>query len=34
MAVRPQVLDELVEARRREDWKKVGALIDWLDAGR
>ena len=34
LSIRPQALDELVEARRCEDWAKVGGLIDWLDAGR
>jgi hypothetical protein len=34
MAVEPQVLRELVEARRREDWERVGGIVDWLDAGR
>ncbi|MDQ5808752.1 MAG: DUF6027 family protein [Actinomycetota bacterium] len=34
MAIEPQVLTDLVEARRREDWRAVGGLIDWLDAGR
>ena len=28
------VLDELVRARRREDWAAVGGIIDWLDSGR
>lgn len=29
----PAVLSELVAARRAADWEKVGALIDWLEAG-
>lgn len=33
MAVEPLVLRELIDARRREDWKKVGGIIDWLEAG-
>jgi hypothetical protein len=33
MAVEPAVLRELIEARRREDWPKVGGMIDWLEAG-
>ena len=33
MAVEPQVLRELIEARRREDWAKVGGMLDWLEAG-
>lgn len=34
MAIEPRVLQELVEARRREDWKAVAGIVDWLDAGR
>jgi hypothetical protein len=34
MSVEPQVLNELVVARRQEDWLKVAGIIDWLDAGR
>ena len=34
MAIAPPVLDELVEARRREDWVAVAGIVDWLDAGR
>jgi hypothetical protein len=33
LAIGPQVLEELVDARRREDWEKVGGIIDWLEAG-
>ena len=33
MAVEPQVLRELVSARKREDWEKVAGMIDWLEAG-
>lgn len=33
MAVEPQVLRELVDARRREDWDAVGGIVDWLEAG-
>jgi hypothetical protein len=33
LAVEPQVLHELVDARRREDWEAVGGIIDWLAAG-
>ena len=33
MAVEPQVLRELIEARRREDWPAVAGIIDWLEAG-
>jgi len=34
MATEPQVLRQLVEARRRQDWATVGGIIDWLAAGR
>jgi hypothetical protein len=34
MAVEPEVLRDLVEARRREDWDAVAGIVDWLDAGR
>jgi hypothetical protein len=34
MSIRPQVLDQLVDARRREDWATVAGIIDWLEAGR
>jgi hypothetical protein len=30
----PAVLDELIDARGREDWEKVAGIIDWLEAGR
>jgi len=33
MAVEPQVLRDLVEARRREDWEAVAGIVDWLAAG-
>ena len=33
MAVEPQVLRELIEARRLEDWERVGGIVDWLEAG-
>jgi hypothetical protein len=33
MAIEPPVLRELIDARRREDWTKVGGIIDWLEAG-
>jgi hypothetical protein len=33
MAVEPQVLRDLVEARRREDWDAVAGILDWLEAG-
>ena len=34
LSVEPQVLHELVDARRREDGDAVGGIIDWLAAGR
>jgi hypothetical protein len=33
LAVEPAALRELIAARRAGDWDKVGAIIDWLDAG-
>ena len=33
LAIEPQALSDLIEARKAEDWAKVGALIDWLEAG-
>jgi hypothetical protein len=33
LAADPQVLRELFEARKARDWDKVGAIIDWLQAG-
>ena len=33
LAVGPKSLGELVSARRAEDWRKVAAIIDWLQAG-
>jgi hypothetical protein len=29
----PDVLRELVDARRAENWEKIAGLIDWLQAG-
>jgi hypothetical protein len=29
----PHALRELIAARKAEDWKKVGSIIDWLEAG-
>jgi hypothetical protein len=34
MSIEPQVLDELIAARAREDWRAVAGIIDWLDSGR
>lgn len=33
LAMEPQVLLDLIAARKAEDWTKVGAIIDWLEAG-
>jgi hypothetical protein len=33
MAIEPQALRDLVDARRREDWEAVAGIVDWLAAG-
>ena len=33
LAIEPQALRDLIAARKAEDWAKVRALIDWLEAG-
>lgn len=33
LAFDPWALRELIGARKAEDWSKVGAIIDWLEAG-
>ena len=33
LAVEPQALRDLVDARRREDWDAVAGIVDWLEAG-
>ena len=33
LAFEPQALRDLIAARKSEDWAKVAALIDWLEAG-
>jgi hypothetical protein len=33
MAVEPQALRDLIDARRREDWRAVAGIVDWLEAG-
>ena len=33
LAIEPQALRDLISARSAGDWEKVGALIDWLEAG-
>jgi hypothetical protein len=29
----PHALRELIAARKAEEWRKVGSIIDWLEAG-
>ena len=33
LSVEPQVLHELIDARRREDWEAVAGIVDWLASG-
>ena len=33
LAIDPDALRQLIEARRAEDWPKVAGIIDWLAAG-
>jgi hypothetical protein len=33
LALEPSSLRRLLAARRRQDWKAVGAILDWLEAG-
>jgi hypothetical protein len=33
LAIEPQALRDLIAARKAEDWAKLAALIDWLEAG-
>jgi hypothetical protein len=33
MAIEPQALRDLIDARRREDWDAVAGIVDWLEAG-
>ena len=33
LALEPMALRQLIEARKAGDWAKVGAIIDWLEAG-
>ena len=33
LSLEPQALRDLIEARRREDWRAVAGIIDWLEAG-
>ena len=33
LSIEPYALGELIDARKAGDWAKVGAIIDWLEAG-
>jgi hypothetical protein len=33
LAIEPEALRQLIDARKAGNWEKVGALIDWLEAG-
>jgi hypothetical protein len=33
LAWEPRALRDLIAARSAEDWARVGAIIDWLEAG-
>jgi hypothetical protein len=33
LAIEPQALQELIAARKADDWAKLGAIVDWLEAG-
>jgi hypothetical protein len=33
LAIEPQALRELIAARKADDWAKLGAIVDWLEAG-
>ena len=33
LAWEPYALREVIAARKAGDWAKVGAIIDWLEAG-
>ncbi|MDQ6918696.1 MAG: DUF6027 family protein [Candidatus Dormibacteraeota bacterium] len=33
LAIEPEALLSLIAARKAEDWERVAALIDWLEAG-
>jgi hypothetical protein len=33
MTLEPRVLQDLIDAREREDWAAVAGIIDWLRAG-
>ena len=33
LAIEPQALRQLIDARGREDWEAVAGIVDWLEAG-
>ena len=33
LAIEPRVIQDLVAARKREDWVAVAGIIDWLESG-
>jgi hypothetical protein len=33
LTLEPRVLEDLVDAREREDWPAVAGIIDWLRSG-
>lgn len=33
LALEPQAVRELIDARKEGNWERVGGLIDWLEAG-
>lgn len=33
LSIEPRVLQDLADARRREDWTAVAGIIDWLQSG-
>jgi hypothetical protein len=33
MSIEPSVLRDLFAARKREDWKAVAGIVDWLESG-
>ena len=33
LAIEPEALRQLIAARKAGEWEKIGALIDWLEAG-
>ena len=33
LAIEPQALRDLIDARRRQDWERVAGIVDWLESG-